>query len=129
MVGPLVLDTSAAIALLNDTRRYAERLAGVQTLSISVVTLVELIGGRRADDPNADLREAQLRDFVSMTTTTPFDVDMAEAYGRIVAALGFSRRQVLDRMIAATALVLGATLVTLNPDDFRAIPHLRVEAW
>jgi predicted nucleic acid-binding protein len=35
----------------------------------------------------------------------------------------------LDRMIAAHALVHRATLVTMNPDDFGDIPGLHVLAW
>ena len=33
-----------------------------------------------------------------------------------------SRRKLLDRMIAAQALVHRATLVTFNPDDFSDVP-------
>ena len=42
---------------------------------------------------------------------------------------GYSRRKLLDRMIAAQALIHRATLVTRNPDDFRDIPGLRLEVW
>ena len=42
---------------------------------------------------------------------------------------GYSRRKLLDRMIAAQALVHRATLVTLNEDDFRDIPGLHLESW
>ena len=40
------------------------------------------------------------------------------------ASAGYSRRKLLDRMIAAQALVHRATLVTFNPDDFSDIPGL-----
>ena len=52
----------------------------------------------------------------------------AVAYGQIVAQIGYSRRKVIDRMIAAQAIVIGATLVTLNPDDFSDIPDLNLLA-
>jgi tRNA(fMet)-specific endonuclease VapC len=42
---------------------------------------------------------------------------------------GYSRRKVLDRMIAAQALVDEATLVTRNGDDFRDIPGLTLLEW
>jgi predicted nucleic acid-binding protein len=32
-------------------------------------------------------------------------------------------------MIAATAIVAGATLITMNAQDFRGIDGLRLEAW
>ena len=60
-----------------------------------------------------------------------FDVDGREvaAYGKIVAILGYSRRMIIDRMIAATALIQGAVLLTANPRDFRNIPDLKIEDW
>ena len=53
----------------------------------------------------------------------------AEAYGKIVEAAGYSRRKLLDRMIAAQAIVHRATLVTQNPSDFRDIPGLEMVVW
>jgi tRNA(fMet)-specific endonuclease VapC len=58
-----------------------------------------------------------------------FGVREAEIYGSIVAQLGFARAQVIDRMIAAQAIALGATLATLNLRDFRAIDGLSLEDW
>jgi hypothetical protein len=40
-----------------------------------------------------------------------------------------SRRKLLDRMIAAQALVHRATLVTLNASDFRDVPGLELLSW
>ena len=37
--------------------------------------------------------------------------------------------QLLDRMIAAQALVHRATLITFNPDDFADVPNLSLLAW
>jgi predicted nucleic acid-binding protein len=59
----------------------------------------------------------------------PFDEPAADAYRAIVEAAGYSRRKLLDRMIAATAIVHRAVLVTRNADDFQDIPGLRLEAW
>ena len=53
----------------------------------------------------------------------------AQAYRKIVETCGFSRRKVLDRMIAAQAITAGATLVTRNGDDFRDIPNLILLEW
>lgn len=54
----------------------------------------------------------------------PFDREAAVRY----AGLPF-RRASFDRLIAAHALALGATLVTSNPRDFADIRNLRVENW
>lgn len=56
-------------------------------------------------------------------------IHVRDAYGRIVAHAGYSRRKLLDRMIAAQALVHRAALVTLNADDFTDVPGLKLEAW
>ncbi len=128
-MSPLLLDTSVAIELLNDAGPYLARIQHKGTIAVSVVTVIELEGGLRRDDVGARLREDRLRDFLEFAPVIAFDTPMAGAYGEIVAALGFSRRQVLDRMIAATALVLNATLATRNPADFQAVPGLNVEPW
>lgn len=65
----------------------------------------------------------------------PFDVDAAEAYGELVAKLERAGRtiDVVDAMIAATALVNAATLATRNGSHFAhtgvtlADPFRRVE--
>jgi predicted nucleic acid-binding protein len=61
--------------------------------------------------------------------TLAFDEAAADAYAGIVAHAGYSRRKLLDRMIAAQALVHRSTLVTLNAADFADIPALTVLAW
>ncbi len=64
---------------------------------------------------------------VDLLTVLPFGSAEAAVYGRIVDELGFARSKIIDRMIAAQALAVGATLVTLNPRDFRSIAGLRLE--
>ena len=58
-----------------------------------------------------------------------FDALAAETYGDIVASAGYSRRKLLDRMIAAQALVHRATLVTFNQDDFSDVLGLSLLVW
>lgn len=59
----------------------------------------------------------------------PFGVAEAAAYRRIIERCGYSRPRIIDRMIAATAIVADAAVATLNPRDFRDIPGLRIEDW
>jgi predicted nucleic acid-binding protein len=54
---------------------------------------------------------------------------LRRTYGAIVASAGCSRRKLLDRMIAAQALVHRATLVTFNPDHFSGVPGLSSLVW
>jgi tRNA(fMet)-specific endonuclease VapC len=55
--------------------------------------------------------------------------EAAEAYGAIVAHAGYSRRKLLDRMIAAQAIVHRAALVTMNAAAFADIPELALVKW
>ena len=53
----------------------------------------------------------------------------AKRYGAIFRSAGDSRRKLLDRMIAAQALVHRANLVTFNQDDFADVPGLSLLVW
>ena len=61
--------------------------------------------------------------------TYAFDDVAADACGAIVAHAGCSRRKLLDRMIAAQALVHRAVLVTMNSGDFSDVAGLQLLAW
>ena len=58
-----------------------------------------------------------------------FDDLAAKTYGAIVASAGYSPRKLLDRMIAAQALVHRATLVTFNQNDFSDVPGVSSLVW
>lgn len=92
-----------------------------------MIALVELEGGVRGEE--RELRRARLDVLLKTVEVKPFLAADARAYGDIVNAAGFSRRKVLDRMIAAQAITSGATLVTCNGDDFRDIPGLTLLEW
>jgi tRNA(fMet)-specific endonuclease VapC len=77
----------------------------------------------------APIRRARLNAKLSAIPALAFDDLAAKTYGAIVASAGSSRRKLLDRMIAAQALVHRATLVTFNPDDFSDVPGLSSLVW
>jgi tRNA(fMet)-specific endonuclease VapC len=58
-----------------------------------------------------------------------FDDAAADAYSTIVADLGYSRRKLLDRMIAAQAIVHRATLVTMNAANIDDIDGMTLLIW
>lgn len=125
---PLLLDTSIAIPLRDGDPGVRARVAATEDrLLLSIVTVVELEGGTA--DKDAQARRAGLDFLTRMFEVRGFGMPEARAYGGIVAACGYSRRKVLDRMIAAQALVMGVALVTLNGDDFRDIPDLKLIEW
>jgi tRNA(fMet)-specific endonuclease VapC len=90
---------------------------------------VELEGGVYREPAYIEVRRARLDVILDAIPTLAFDDVTAEVYGQIVAHAGYSRRKLLDRMIAAHALVHRATLVTLNRDDFADIPGLELLTW
>jgi tRNA(fMet)-specific endonuclease VapC len=123
-----MLDTSVAIHLRDGDPIIRARIEEVgDTLAFSVITVVELEAGFL--DGQAEIRRARLSALLETIGYRAFDSRDAAAYGRIIARTGYSRRKVLDRMIAAQALVDEATLVTCNADDFRDIPGLTLLEW
>ena len=125
-----LLDTNVAIHLRDGDPSVTAKIASLDdAILLSIVTRVELEGGvyRNADD--APARRARLDTLLSAIPVLAFDDAAADAYAAIVASAGYSRRKLLDRMIAAHALVHLATLVTMNADDFREIAGLELLAW
>lgn len=61
----------------------------------------------------------------------PFDESAAALAGKLFFLTGSQRRTRLDSMIAATAILVGAELATVNPEDFQPfVPHgLKLFAW
>jgi predicted nucleic acid-binding protein len=93
------------------------------------VTQVELEGGVHQNPADAINRRLRLDRILRRMPVLAFGAAEADAYRAIVETVGFSRRKLLDRMIAAQALVHRATLVTQNPADFQDIPGLELEIW
>jgi predicted nucleic acid-binding protein len=125
----ILLDTSVAIPIRDGDAAMFERLrSGPRPPAISILTEVELLGG--ACGPGADTRRRRLLDlFLGTVHVLPFTAAEARAYAAIVEAAGFSRRKLLDRLIAATALVRGLPLATMNRHDFAEVPGLRLVDW
>jgi predicted nucleic acid-binding protein len=129
-VAGYLLDTSIAIGLRDDDPAIVARAKALGPgLVLSIVTRVELEGGVYRDPLNADIRRRRLDILLAALPVLPFDADAAEAYGAIVREAGYSRRKLLDRMIAAQAIVHDATLLTLNPVDFADITGVKLLAW
>ncbi|MEI7932331.1 MAG: PIN domain-containing protein [Alphaproteobacteria bacterium] len=125
-----MLDTSVAIELRDNNDLVRSRVGALDEVpSLSIMTRIELEGGVWRDPTIGIDRERRLDTLLDAFKILPFDEDEAAAYREIIKAVGFSRRKIVDRMIASQALVVGAILVTLNPDDFKDIPGLQVLAW
>ncbi|MEQ1868330.1 MAG: PIN domain-containing protein [Micropepsaceae bacterium] len=125
-----LLDSNVSIHLRDGDRSVTDKVALLDdAVLMSIVTRVELEGGVYREPAHAAVRRARLDAILATIPTLTFDDADADAYGGIVARAGYSRRKVLDRMIAAQALVHRATLVTLNADDFADVSGLDLLSW
>jgi tRNA(fMet)-specific endonuclease VapC len=124
-----LLDTSILIPFRDGDDLIAKFVDGLgEAIFASVVSQVELEGGVYRDVSTAQFRRVGLAQLLRGVQVLPLTRHEAKVYGQIVAQVGYSRRKILDRMIAAQALVAEATLVTLNPEDFADIPNLKVHS-
>jgi tRNA(fMet)-specific endonuclease VapC len=125
-----VLDTSIVIELCESNNDILDRLANVSgSTEISVITHIELLSGLHADSAERSIRAPRLAAILEELTILAFDADCVAAYENIVSTTLFSRRKILDRMIAAQAMAADATLVTRNADDFSDIQGLKLLCW
>lgn len=112
----------------NDPIMVQRLLERTRQPHISIITSIELAGG--ANGPGADpVRRALLGLFLQTVTVLDLGHHEASIYTAIVEAAGFSRRKILDRLIAASALSHSLPLATLNTADFADVPGLNVVDW
>lgn len=124
----ILLDTSACILLRDGDATAMAKAAEWQAAAISVVTRVELEAGL-LHPVQGSVRRARLMEFLSDVLVLELGAAEAETYAAILAHAGFSRRKLLGRLIAATALVHGLPLATLNRQDFADVPGLDIVDW
>lgn len=126
----ILLDTSVAIAILDGAKAVVEsKRNDAEAVFLSIISRVELVAGIYSDGQRNHSRAIQLESFLQEVEVLPFSDAEADAYASIIAETGFSRRLVIDRMIAATALANDLALATLNPRDFLNIPGLAIDDW
>lgn len=118
------MDTDCAVyAMTAQFPALGERLSNCAPgeAAISAVSFAEMaLGSGRGKPPPTEILEA----FVRAIPLLPFDAAAAREY----AKLPF-RRARFDRLLAAHALSIGATVITNNVADFADVPGLLVENW
>lgn len=127
-----LLDTNICIYLIRrNPPAVLERFQGLARgdVGMSVVTLAELRHGVEAMGVEREQASQALDGLLTYIPAQPFDVEAAGCYGILAAAVRDRRRDALDRLIAAHAIRLDATLVTNNETDFAGYPRLRIENW
>ncbi len=131
------LDTSFLVDLLREEARgkagAASRLLGQlenEELRISVFVACELSAGAELSaHPQQERRRVE-----RLCSTVPVDYPDARfssAYGRLLAwqSRREGRMATMDLLIATSAVVAGAPLVTRNAKDFSRVPDLEILAY
>jgi tRNA(fMet)-specific endonuclease VapC len=130
LTGSILLDTSVAIPLRDGEIAVWDRAGALDEAPyISIITSAELEGGVYRHAALAVKRRQMLDALDGRLEVLPFETAELLAYRVILEAIGFDRKKVLDRLIAATAIAHGLPLATRNPKDFSDIPGLVIEAW
>lgn len=125
-----LLDTNVLIHLRDGSREIVGRVKPLaDACAISVLTQAELEGEIHVIPRLASFRRATSDALLRTLPILPLTPAIVRAYAGILATRGFSRPRVIDRLIAATAIVHDLTLVTINADDFRDVPDLSLEVW
>ena len=125
-----LIDTNVVIHLRDGDEGVFRKMADLDALpAIAMITRIELENGLYRDPELTDLLRPNLAAILHRTDVIDFGNMEFEAYRSILDQVGFSKRKVLDRMIAATALAHDLTLITMNGHDFRDVPGLKLVEW
>lgn len=123
MADQLLIDTDVLIDYLRGTTQAVSYLEGTEDrLAISVISVAELFSGVRKGP-----ERQQLENFLTAFDIVPLDPRIAVKAGLFRRDFGKSHGVGLaDAMIAATAMTLGASLVTLNVKHFPMLKEVVV---
>jgi tRNA(fMet)-specific endonuclease VapC len=126
-----MLDTNMCIYLMKkQPEEVAQRFAQcyVGDVVMSSITYAELVYGV-AVSANPEQEKNNLASLVEDIQVVPFDSAAGVAYGPIRLATRETKKDALDKLIAAHALSLNAIVVTNNARDFARYPGLTIENW
>ena len=126
-----LLDTNMCIYLMkNQPEEVAQRFAQcyVGDVVMSSITYAELAYGV-AVSANPKREKINLAALIEDIQVIPFDSAAGEAYGPIRLATRETKKDALDKLIAAHAVSLNAIVVTNNTKDFAKYPGLVIENW
>ncbi len=126
-----MLDTNMCIYLMKNqpeevARRFAQCYVG--DVVMSAITYAELeYGVAVCADPEQG--RINLASLIEDIPVLPFDAAAGAAYGPIRLATRDSKKDHLDKLIAAHALSLNVTVVTNNVKDFAKYPGVAIDNW
>ena len=123
MIKFLIDADSAIYAMSGDFEVMRQRITSFEPgeIAFSVISYAEVAHGTYVSKPPS---EKTLAAFLEAIPLVPFDEAAALEYAR----LPFKRAR-FDRLLAAHARSIGATIITNNEGDFADVPGLKVENW
>lgn len=126
-----MLDTNMCIYLMKNqpeevARRFAQCYVG--DVVMSAITYAELEYGV-AVCANPEQGRISLASLIEDIPVLPFDAAAGAAYGPIRLATRDSKKDHLDKLIAAHALSLNVTVITNNVKDFAKYPGVAIDNW
>ena len=128
----VLLDTNILIYFFKGQGNVGKRMLATspQLIAVSCVTLFELETGLLKSVASSS-RRAQVDALIASVKILNVDHAVALAAAKIRAALEVKGQPIgpLDTLIAATALVAKASLITRNVREFERVPGLQVENW
>ncbi|MFH0769088.1 MAG: type II toxin-antitoxin system VapC family toxin [Chloroflexota bacterium] len=127
----ILLDTNVVIAFFNGSKPILDRIqAEVARIALSTLVVAELDYGAKASQKAKENLEKLYR-FVEIVRVVPFDFECAKIFGTIKSKLRKLGKPTgeMDALIAATAMVNKATLITTNKKHFENIAGLKIETW
>ena len=133
-----ILDTDTLTLLELGHDAVRRRVAGSESVAITIVTRLEKLRGRIDAVIKANTSAELIRKQDRLTRTElfladfpilSFDATSAAHFDRLSKAKPTRSMGRADLLIACIALAHGATLATRNSRDFADIPGLRAENW
>ncbi len=119
------VDTSALVDALTGPRRSLDTLIALtregHRLMLSTIVLYEWLRG-----PRTPIELAAQEELFPGEAAVPFAAAEAMVAARLYTQVPRPRGREIDLAVASCALVAGGAIWTLNPNDFRDIPDLRL---
>jgi len=119
------VDTSALVDALTGPRRSLDTLIALtregHRLMLSTIVLYEWLRG-----PRTPIELATQEELFPSEAAVPFAAAEAMVASRLYTQVPRARGREIDLAVAACALVAGGAIWTLNPNDFRDVPDLRL---
>ncbi len=120
----IILDTNAVVALLKSNQKMLEYVQKADSIGISVITQIEFLAFSNLSEHDAKLFEKFISR-IDVYDILSFDSNMIQ---KIIEIRKTNKVRLPDAIIAATAMLINATLITADR-SFRKINGLEIVSF